>query len=72
MIRALHGSAAKMAGRKLLFLTLAIGAFYGWTDELHQSVVPGRFATAADFIFDLIGTFTGAVIFVTLKKDKEG
>ncbi|MEA3305765.1 MAG: VanZ family protein [Candidatus Omnitrophota bacterium] len=67
LIRALHGSGAKMAGRKLLFLTLAIGAFYGFTDELHQSVVHGRFATAADFIFDLIGTFTGAVIFAGWK-----
>lgn len=69
LIRAFHGSGVKMAKRNLLFLTFAIGAFYGFTDELHQSVVPGRFATVADFIFDLIGTFVGAVTFIVLKRD---
>ena len=69
LIRAFHGSGVKMAKRGLLFLTFAIGAFYGFTDELHQSIVPGRFATVADFIFDLIGTFVGAVTFITLKRD---
>ena len=69
LIRAFHGSGVKMARGGLLFLTFAIGAFYGFTDELHQSVVPGRFATAADFIFDLIGTFVGAVTFTILKRE---
>ncbi len=68
LIRALHGSGVKMARRGLIFLTFMIGAFYGFTDELHQSVVPGRFATVADFIFDSIGTFVGAVTFTALIK----
>ena len=69
LIRALDGSGVKMARRSLIFLTFVIGAFYGFTDELHQNVVPGRFATVTDFIFDLIGTLVGAITFTALKKE---
>jgi VanZ family protein len=38
-----------------LFLPLLIGLIYALSDELHQSLVPGRFATLRDVGFDALG-----------------
>ena len=40
-----------------------VGVFYGVTDELHQSFVPGRNASVLDVIADGIGSFLGASLF---------
>ena len=61
MVRAISGSDAKISGKTAIVIAFLIGSFYGLTDELHQSVVPGRFATVSDFIFDCIGSFVGAI-----------
>ncbi len=37
-----------------------IGSFYGVTDEIHQSFVPGRDASFVDIIADCLGSFIGA------------
>jgi VanZ family protein len=63
LIRAIRGSDARITKNTAILLTFIIGTFYGFTDELHQSVIPGRFATISDFIADSIGTFIGAVIY---------
>ena len=34
---------------------------YGFTDELHQAVVPGRDASFADLGFDVVGAVLGVV-----------
>lgn len=62
LVRAIRGSDAELSGKTVVLVAFAIGALYGFTDELHQTVVPGRFATISDFIFDSIGTVTGAII----------
>jgi VanZ family protein len=69
LIRAIHGSNAVISRNAAILMTFAIGTFYGFTDELHQSVVPGRFATVTDFVFDSIGSFAGAIIF-TIKNSQ--
>lgn len=67
LIRAIRGSDVDISSNRAVLIAFTIGALYGFTDELHQSIVPGRFATVSDFIFDSIGTFVGAVVFY-LKK----
>ncbi len=39
-----------------------ISIFYGASDELHQSFVPGRFATLSDLVSDAIGAIAGVVV----------
>jgi len=68
LIRAIKGSGNDLSIKNALIITFIIGTFCGFTDELHQSVVPGRYATMADFIFDSIGTFTGAILFSITRK----
>ena len=63
LIRAIRGSDAGITNNNAVLLAFIIGTFYGFTDELHQAVIPGRLATISDFISDSIGTFVGAVVF---------
>jgi hypothetical protein len=68
LIRAINGSYPDMSIRNATLLAVAIGAFYGFTDELHQSVVPGRFSTISDFIFDVIGVLGGVVVYIKMRR----
>jgi VanZ family protein len=43
-------------------LPLALGAAYGLLDELHQSLVPGRSASALDVLTDSAGVITGVLL----------
>ena len=60
LVRAIYGSDIKTSRKIAILIAFLIGSLYGITDELHQSVVPGRFATISDFIFDSLGSFFGA------------
>ncbi len=62
LMRAIRLSGAKISVKVAILMTFLIGFLYGVTDELHQSVVPGRFATVSDSIFDSIGSLAGAII----------
>ena len=64
--------------RKSVFLfdnaawaTIIIAIFYGAMDELHQMLVPGRFAEVLDWLADSAGTVLG-VLFISflIKKFK--
>ncbi len=68
LIRAITVSAEDMPFINVLVITFMVGTFCGFTDELHQSVVPGRDAVFSDFIFDSIGTLVGAVVFSVARK----
>jgi len=48
---------------KATVATIVICLFYGAVDELHQMLVPGRFAETLDWVADALGAFTG-VLFV--------
>jgi len=45
------------------WMTVAIGTLYGFSDEWHQSFVPGREASLWDVFFDGLGVLTAAGIF---------
>lgn len=60
-------SGTSLRGRaQLLPLAAAMAFLYGVTDEAHQMTVPGREASVADLVFDAIGGFLGAWVFVRL------
>jgi VanZ family protein len=46
----------------ILLLVTAVVLGLGAIDELHQSFVPGRYATFLDIVADVIGGFSGAVV----------
>ena len=68
LMRAITGSDGNVKYNKTILLTLVVGAVCGFTDELHQSVVPGRYATVADFVFDTLGIAVGIALFYMIKK----
>jgi len=50
----------------LVLVPVAIGTLYGLSDEVHQSFVPGRDASALDVVADGAGTLLGALLYRTL------
>ena len=47
---------------KLIWLAAAVlSILYGASDEWHQTFVPGRFATIADWVADVIGSIAGVL-----------
>ena len=49
-----------------------ISILYGASDEIHQYFVPGRFATIADWVSDVIGAIAGvACVYFYYKRKKE-
>lgn len=51
-----------------LFLAIGAGFFYGFLDELHQSMVPGRSAEFADWLADALGTIVGALLYLAFRR----
>ena len=47
---------------KAALVTIFIGLLYGAFDELHQILIPGRFAETLDWIADGMGTFVGVLV----------
>jgi len=47
---------------KAAIATIVIGLFYGAVDELHQMLVPGRFAETWDWVADALGTLAGVAV----------
>ena len=43
--------------------TLAITIMYGALTEFYQSLIPGRFPSMVDFIFNTIGSVLGTIIY---------
>lgn len=46
------------------WIAIALGLFYGFLDEFHQSRVPGRHADLADWYADATGTLVGVLLFI--------
>ena len=42
-------------------LAAVISILYGASDEWHQTFVPGRFATLADWVADMLGSVAGVL-----------
>lgn len=54
--------------KKYAFLiSFLLAGIYGITDELHQSFVPGRYASTADVTADFIGAILGSFVAIRIK-----
>jgi len=58
--RALAGGLGRPVTARVAVLAVVFSTLYGVTDELHQSLVPGRVADAWDVLKDLGGAVAGA------------
>ena len=47
---------------KATMVTIIVCLFYGVADELHQILIPGRFAETLDWVADASGTIVGVLI----------
>lgn len=43
-------------------VAVALGSFYGLTDEVHQAFVPGRVGSPLDWAIDTVGVVLGVVV----------
>ena len=57
----------KTAHQRVLPAAWSLAVFYAVTDELHQSFVPGRHASAADVLIDAVGAALGLYLWFRLK-----
>lgn len=57
----------KTIKQKILY-SIAFGAGYAITDELHQFFVPGRSARILDVGIDTAGVITGILVYIALRK----
>jgi VanZ family protein len=58
-------------GRQL-WLAAALGSLYGFTDEAHQSLVPGREVGVSDLVADAAGSLAGALLYGWLARGEPG
>ena len=55
-----------------VWITAALlSILYGASDEWHQTFVPGRFATLADWVADVLGSIAGVLGFYFYYKKKQ-
>ncbi len=54
----------------LVMVTLSFCSIYGWSDEWHQSFVPGRFASFADWLADTVGAVLGIGLMLKIYSSK--
>lgn len=62
LCRALCGGFGAPVSWRTAALSIALATFYGVTDELHQSFVPGRDPSGADVAKDLLGAVAGVTV----------
>jgi VanZ family protein len=60
-VRAFAGGLVEPPRRLWLWCGLAVSFVYALTDEWHQSFVPGRHASGADIIADLLGVLAAGL-----------
>jgi VanZ family protein len=55
-------------GARGALIAMGIGIVYGITDELHQSMVPGRLPAFSDWVADSAGTVAGVLIYLAIRR----
>ncbi len=68
LMRALRQAYPQRAVLRLALLTFVLGTLYGFSDELHQYFVPGRFSDWRDAVADAIGVALGSVGYLKFEK----
>ncbi len=69
--RAVAASSQRSWGLLIWTMSVAFIAFYGITDEFHQSFIIGRSSDLSDWIADLIGGSLGAAVYLVWLKVKD-
>lgn len=67
MVYQIRGNSVK----KSVLIALCITVFYCLVDEYHQYHVPGRFMSATDVVFDVMGAVLGGVVYFGISEAKE-
>ncbi|OGX44394.1 MAG: hypothetical protein A3G38_01115 [Omnitrophica WOR_2 bacterium RIFCSPLOWO2_12_FULL_51_8] len=65
--RALKTALPETVPAKAVSITVLFIIFYGITDELHQSFVPGRSLSGLDVFIDSLGGLLGSLIYLAHK-----
>jgi len=68
LIRALYFNKNIFLKKKAVLLAFIISALVAAVDELHQTLIPGRFGSIMDFWADLGGIFFSQILFVKISK----
>jgi VanZ family protein len=66
LVRALAGGRWAGVSWRTAAVAWALSALYGASDEWHQHFVPGRFATADDWIADALGAAAAGITLVVM------
>ena len=53
---------AVVPSKLIWFVATVLSILYGASDEWHQTFVPGRFATLADWVADVLGSIAGVLV----------
>lgn len=61
----------RLVPRRAFLLAAVLASAYGASDELHQAFVPGREASARDWLADSVGGVLGAGAALWLRRRKE-
>ena len=69
VLGALAYRAAPGTGTRRLLIAVTVGWLFGVSDELHQAVVPGRDASALDWIADALGAVMGSYAMVRWRRE---
>jgi VanZ family protein len=60
LVRALASARLRNVTGRVAIIAILLGIFYGLTDEIHQSFVPGRSADPYDLLADSLGAVAAA------------
>lgn len=63
VMRLLKHSLSRQQVSKLVLYSALFGLVYGFSDELHQTFIPGRHFSAFDIFIDTTGSFIGSLFY---------
>lgn len=66
IVRALE-QGFRLCGRKLIIWGIIIAILYGWSDEVHQLFVPGRYFSYWDLLANSMGAVLGTWIYLKIR-----
>lgn len=72
LARAFVGSFPTRGLVSMALVGALVGTFYGVTDELHQTFVPGRHGNVFDVAANTLGAFLGASAFLVVARYRRG